>query len=75
MREDLPADDDRAEIDVTVKAGAEATVAWLPQETILFNRAALDRRLTVDLATDAGLLLVEPVIFGRQAMGETVREA
>ncbi|OWU68758.1 urease accessory protein ureD [Marinibacterium profundimaris] len=54
--------------------GARATLDWLPQETILFDGAALDRRLSADLqGPDARLLLVEPVVFGRHAMGETLR--
>ena len=69
------ASSDRAEIDVAITVGAEAALAWLPQEIILFDRAALERRLTIELAPDTGLLLVEPVIFGRQAMGEAVRKA
>ena len=50
-----------------------ATLDWLPQETILFDRAALDRRLEVDLAGDAVALLAETIVFGRMAMGEAVR--
>lgn len=50
-----------------------ARLHWVPQETILFDGAALDRRLRVDMAGDAHLVLVEPMIFGRAAMGETVR--
>ncbi len=45
---------------------------WLPQETILYNEAALHRRLVVDLAGNARFLMVEPVLFGRRAMGEDV---
>ncbi|MGE0224981.1 MAG: urease accessory protein UreD [Acetobacteraceae bacterium] len=52
-----------------------AAVEWLPQETILFDRCALDRRLEVDLAPDAWFLGVESLVFGRAAMGETVAEA
>ena len=37
---------------LTVAAGA--ALEWLPQETILFDRCAVDRRLDVDLADDAG---------------------
>lgn len=55
---------------LTLTAGAQ--LDWMPQETILFDGAALDRRLSVDMPGDARLLLVEPVIFGRQAMGETL---
>ena len=53
-----------------VESGAFAE--WLPQETILFDRAALDRRLEVEMAADARLLLCETVVLGRAAMGETV---
>lgn len=45
---------------------------WLPQELILFDRSNLERRLSIDLAPNARLLMVEPVIFGRAAMGETL---
>jgi urease accessory protein len=57
---------------LTVAAGA--FLEWLPQETILFDRCALDRRLEVDLAADARFLGVETVVFGRTAMGERVRQ-
>lgn len=43
---------------------------WLPQELILYDGCALDRRLEVALAPNARLLMVEPVQFGRTAMGE-----
>ncbi|WP_371808253.1 urease accessory protein UreD [Ruegeria sp. HKCCA5491] len=49
-----------------------ARLNWLPQETILFDGSALDRRLQIDLAPDATALMVEPLIFGRMAMGETL---
>jgi len=58
---------------IAVAAGAAAE--WLPQETILFDRCALDRRLEVDLADDAWFLGVESLVFGRTAMGETVEQA
>ncbi|MFP1630223.1 urease accessory protein UreD [Zhengella sp. ZM62] len=64
-----------AQIDVALAAGDGASLAWLPQETILFDRARLVRRLEADLAPDARLLAVEATIFGRQAHGESVREA
>nr|WP_269751606.1 urease accessory protein UreD [Pseudophaeobacter flagellatus] len=57
---------------LTVAAGGH--VNWLPQETILFQSCALSRRLDVDLAPDASALLVEPLIFGRMAMGEVVTQ-
>src|SRR6187402_1785151 len=38
-----------AEIATRIEVGAGARVDWLPQETILFDRAALSRKLDVDL--------------------------
>lgn len=61
-----------AQSDVSLNVGPGGRIDWLPQETILFDHAALDRRLNVRLAAGATALLVEPIIFGRVAMGETV---
>ena len=52
-----------------------ARLDWLPQETIVFDGAALDRRLEAEIAQDATFLAVESWIFGRLAMGEEVRRA
>ncbi len=54
--------------------GSGARMNWLPQETILFNGCALDRRLLIEMAPDATTLLVEPLVFGRAAMGETLTD-
>lgn len=53
-------------------AGAGARIDWLPQETILFDGCALDRALCLTLDPGASALVVEPLVFGRAAMGETV---
>ncbi len=60
------------ELDVKLDVGPGGALAWLPQETILFDQARLRRKIDVDLARDASLLLAEACIFGRSAMGETV---
>jgi urease accessory protein len=52
--------------------GSQSTLHWLPQETLIFDRSALNRRLTIDMAKDATFLMVEPVILGRPEMGETL---
>ncbi len=57
---------------LTVEAGARLN--WLPQETILFNGSALDRRLRIDMVPDAEMLMVETLVFGRAAMGETLTD-
>jgi urease accessory protein len=59
-----------AELNIALKAEAGAHLAWLPQETILFDRARISRRIDLDLAESASLLLCEIVVFGRAAMGE-----
>ncbi|MEO1537101.1 MAG: urease accessory protein UreD [Pseudomonadota bacterium] len=57
----------------TLEVGHGSRINWLPQETILFDGCDFARRLTVSLEPDATALLVEPLVFGRTAMGETVR--
>jgi len=61
-------------IDVRLDVAAGATLAWLPQETILFNHARLTRSIEADVAPDARLFLAEAIVFGRSGMGEAVEE-
>lgn len=63
----------RMQTTLTVDAGG--SLFWMPQETILFDGSALRRRLRADLAPSARFLLVEPVVFGRTASGESLRTA
>src|SRR5258707_3000179 len=62
-----------AELTIALKAAAGAHLAWLPQETILFDQARVSRKIDIDLAESASLLLCEIVVFGRAAMGEKMR--
>ncbi|MGY9045654.1 hypothetical protein P775_00225 [Puniceibacterium antarcticum] len=68
----LPGDPGRVSTTLSIASGAR--IDWLPQETILFDRSALDRSLRIEMAGDATLLAVETLIFGRAAMGEVVRD-
>lgn len=61
-----------ARVEVTHSLAAGAHLDWLPQETILFDRSALHRETTVALSKDASCLLLEAVVLGRAAMGETL---
>ena len=63
-----------AEVNIALKAEAGAHLSWLPQETILFDRARMSRRIDIDLAEGASLLLCEIVVFGRAAMGERMEQ-
>ena len=65
---------DVAHVDVHLQIGPRARLAWLPQETIVFDRAKLSRRIDVAMASDASLTLCESTILGRAAMGETVSD-
>jgi urease accessory protein len=65
--------DAAAELSVTLKVADGAHLAWLPQETILFDRARLTRRIEIELSQGASLLLCEIVVFGRTAMGERMQ--
>jgi urease accessory protein len=61
-------------IEVKLDVAVGGVLAWLPQETILFDRARLTRSIEVDLAPDAQLFLAEAIVFGRTGMGEAVEE-
>jgi urease accessory protein len=61
-----------AEIAIKLNVAAGARLSWLPQETILFDRCRLSRRIDVELERDAALTMAEMVVFGRSAMGEAV---
>ena len=61
-----------ARAEIRLRVGPAGWLDWLPQETILFDGAALERQVTVDLDEGAGCLFLESVILGRHAMGETV---
>lgn len=55
--------------------GKGAHLQWLPQETILFQGCAISRYLRIEMHKDASLLMVEPLVFGRLAMGEHLTDA
>jgi urease accessory protein len=61
-----------ARIHIVLNAEPRGSIAWLPQETIVFNRARIARSIEVDLAEAARLIIAEAVIFGRLGMGEVV---
>lgn len=63
---------DTASVSTQIRVGEDASVHWLPQETILFDQASLTRRLDVDLTETSEFLAVEAVLLGRKAMGEAV---
>jgi urease accessory protein len=67
------APDGPARMTVAISVARDGWLDWLPQETIVFDGADLDRRTSIDLAPGAGCLALETVVLGRAAMGETVQ--
>jgi len=64
-----------ADVRTRISIDHGAAAEWLPQETLLFDRCVVDRRLDVELAADATFLGVEALVFGRVAMGEHLEHA
>ena len=65
--------DRAASVTTRIAASDGAAVEWLPQETILFDGARLDRTTEVSVADGASALALEWLVLGREARGETVR--
>jgi len=61
-----------AQVVTKLKASEAAKLAWLPQETIIFNRARLVREMEIELSTGAELLALEWLVLGRAAHGEQI---
>ncbi|MDQ0305188.1 urease accessory protein UreD [Ancylobacter polymorphus] len=57
-------------IEVELIAETGASLHWMPQATIVFDGARVERSIVAEVAPDARLLLVEPIILGRTARGE-----
>jgi urease accessory protein len=59
-----------ARISTKLKACEAAKLAWLPQETIVFNLARVRRETEIDLSSRSELLALEWLVLGRAAHGE-----
>jgi urease accessory protein len=63
---------DPARVTTKLKARESARLAWLPQETIVFNGARIHRTTEIELFPGAELLALEWLVLGRAARGEVV---
>ncbi|MGI8746605.1 MAG: urease accessory protein UreD [Bryobacteraceae bacterium] len=61
-----------ARITTKLEASEAAKLAWLPQETIVFNQARFRRETEIELSSGAELLALEWLVLGRAAHGEEV---
>ncbi len=59
------------EVRLKLTAAEGARLIWAPQETLLFEGAALSRRLEADVEETGSLTIYEATAFGRLAHGET----
>jgi urease accessory protein len=64
--------DESAHIKTTLRACDAAKLAWLPQETIVFNRARVCRRTQIEVSSGSELLALEWLVLGRAAHGEKI---
>jgi urease accessory protein len=64
-----------AAVATRLKLAPGARLYWLPQETLMFERAAFERRLEVEMSAEASLVIAETLVFGRLAMGESQIDA
>jgi urease accessory protein len=55
---------------VNIHVSEQATLEWLPQETIVFNQAQYQQNIQIHLAAEAEVILWDVTRFGRTAMGE-----
>ena len=60
-----------AAVRVELKVDEGGWLEYLPQETIVFDRARLERRASASVAPGGRLLACETVVFGRGAYGES----
>jgi len=59
-------------VDIRLDTTAGGWLEWLPQETIIFNHARVERTTTLSLEAGARTLAGDIVVFGRHASGETL---
>src|SRR4029077_3209670 len=64
--------DGPSRISTTLMVASSAKLSWCPQETIVFDRARLERQTHIAVSSGAEMLALESIVLGRAAHGETV---
>jgi urease accessory protein len=62
-----------AQVTTRLEVHENAKLAWLPQETIVFDKARIKRRTEVILSSGAEMAALEWLVLGRVESGEKVR--
>ena len=65
----------KARISTRITVSGDSMLAWLPQESIVFNGAQIDRRMEIDIVTGAEVIAAEFLVLGRAAHGERLSMA
>lgn len=61
-----------ARVEVSLQVGEDASLFWMPQETIIFDQGRLQRKMDVQISRGGSLLIAEAYLLGRKARGERV---
>jgi urease accessory protein len=64
--------DEPARIETKLKVSGAAKLAWLPQETIIFDKARILRNTEIEVSSGAEALALEWIVLGRSACGEQI---
>jgi urease accessory protein len=67
------ATEDYGQLQNKLTVADNAQLYWLPQETILFDGCRLKRRLDIEVSSTGRFLMLEPLVFGREASGEDLK--
>ena len=67
-------DGDTACIAIAARIDDDVRLDWLPQATILFDGATVERTLDVEMAASARLTMLECLVLGRIAHGEVLHD-
>ena len=65
--------DEPARVTTRLNVGDTAKLAWLPQETIVFDQARISRQIEIEFHSGSEFMALEWLVLGRAAHGEELR--
>ena len=64
-----------AEVEATFFVSKNSKLLWLPQDTILFSKSDLSRKITIRIEDNSEFLAFDQIVLGRSAMGEKIQKS
>ena len=64
-----------AEVEATFFVRKNSKLLWLPQDTILFSKSDLSRKITIRIEDNSEFLAFDQIVLGRSAMGENIKKS